>query len=34
MKEKYESKDLIKELSKLRNITELVVVAGKSDIDY
>ena len=34
MKEKYESKDLIQELSKLKNITELVVVAGKSDIDY
>ena len=34
MKEKYDSKDLIQELSKLKNITELVVVAGKSDIDY
>ena len=34
MKEKHESKDLIKELSKLRNITELVIVAGKSDVDY
>ena len=34
MKEKYESNELIKELSKFNYLTELVIVAGKSDIDY
>ena len=34
MKEKYGSNELIKELSKFNYLKELVIVAGKSDIDY
>ena len=34
MKEDKEQTELLKELSKIKGISELVIIAAKSDVDY